>query len=110
MNDKQLKQVLHEWKPEARVPASFRANVWERIAARQAAREQAPMAKLQQWLTGFFLRPAPVAVLGAAMLTLGIGTGWWKGSRDRADGWTRLEAQYVESIDPYARTHAPTVR
>ncbi len=110
MNDDQLKQVLHEWKAEARVPASFRANVWERIAARQETRDLTFAAQFRQWLTGLIMRPALAAALGAVMLTLGIGTGWWKGSQDRTAEWSRLEAQYAESIDPYARTHALTTR
>lgn len=109
MNDEQLKQALHEWKIEACVPADFRANVWERIAVRQEARDHAPVALFRQWLIGFFLRPVSVAALSALVLALGVGTGWWKGSQDRMEEWNRLEAQYAESIDPYARTHTRTM-
>lgn len=102
--------MLSKWQPQVRVPASFHAQVWERIAARQEARAQTPTALLRQWLMSLLLRPAPAAVLGAAMLLLGIGTGWWKGTHDRAEEWTRLEAQYVASVDPYARTHTHAAR
>lgn len=110
MNDEQLKRTLGAWKAEVHVPAHFRANVWGRIAARQEARELGPLAQFRHWLVSLLLRPAPVAVLGAIVLSASIGTGWWKGSHDRAAEWNRLEAQYVESIDPYARTHALAAR
>lgn len=103
MNDQQLDQVLHEWKAEPRVPADFRARVWERIADRQENRAQTVAAQLQQWLAGFFLKPAPVIALAMAMLTLGAGMGWWTGRAERAEAWRGLEVRYVQSIDPYAR-------
>lgn len=104
MNDEQLEQALREWKVAPRVPTDFRARVWERVAERQGSRVQTLAALLQQWLSGFFLRPAPVVALAVLMLTIGAGAGWWRGSAVRAEAWREMETRYVQSIDPYART------
>ena len=104
MNDQQLDQVLCEWKATPRTPVDFRARVWERIAEQQEAREQSLVVQFQRWLGSLFLKPAPIVALAAVTLTLGAGAGWWKGTADREEAWHELEARYVQSIDPYART------
>ena len=106
LSDSELREKLAAWRIEERLPPDFRQRVWKRIAARDADNLDPP------WLTwlGSLLIPAtqisvPRLALTAIALGLLIGTttGVVEASRWNSATWNRLEAKYVQSIDPYQR-------
>jgi hypothetical protein len=105
MNDESLKQQLRTWKAEAPLPADFQREVWQRIAERGEARGTSFIAAFVETWLGWALRPMAAVVLAVVAVAAGVGLGTWKGGSDRAAHWERLEARYVESIDPYVGTN-----
>jgi hypothetical protein len=102
-SDSELREKLAAWRIESRLPDDFQQSVWKRIAAREAANIDSA------WLTWLgFLAPrlsvsrlALTAVI--AGLLIGTTTGVLEASRWNSATWNRLEAKYVQSIDPYQR-------
>jgi hypothetical protein len=106
LSDSELREKLAAWRIEERLPPDFQRRVWKRIAAREAGNVDPP------WLTwlGSLLIPAtqvsvPRLALTAIALGLLVGTttGVVEASRWNSATWNRLEAKYVQSIDPYQR-------
>jgi hypothetical protein len=105
-SDSDLREKLAAWRIEARLPDDFQQRVWKRIAAREAPNIDSP------WLTRLRIRlisasrlSVPRLALTAVVFGLLIGTtsGVVEASRWNSAAWNRLEAKYVESIDPYQR-------
>ena len=107
MNDSELDDLgakLRTWRVEPHVPAGFQREVWQRIAARQAAREDAFLPALRAWLAHQFARPACALGLLVVSLTVGVTYAHGRAQDENARTWRTLEARYVASIDPVAMT------
>jgi hypothetical protein len=102
-SDSDLREKLAAWRIEARLPDDFQQRVWKRIAVREAANIDSP------WLTWLGILAARLSVprlaltAVAAGLFIGAATGAVEASRWNTATWNRLEAKYVQSIDPYQR-------
>jgi hypothetical protein len=106
LSDSELREKLAAWRIEAQVPRDFQQRVWKRIAVREAANiEPAWLIWLKSLLISATrvsaLRLALTSVVGA--LLIGTTTGLVEASHWNSVTWNRLEAKYVQSIDPFQR-------
>jgi hypothetical protein len=105
-SDTELREKLAAWRIKVCLPQDFQQRVWKRIAAREVGNSD---FSLLTWLKslsnpdlGFtFPRLALTAV--SIGLLVGTTTGVVEASRWNSATWNRLEAKYVQSIDPYQR-------
>ena len=106
LSDSELREKLAAWRIEAQLPRNFRQRVWKRIAVREAANiEPSWSSWLKSLLTSATRVSVPRLALTAIVVALLIGTttGLVEASRWNSVTWNRLEAKYVQSIDPYQR-------
>lgn len=103
--NKEIDQKLKAWKVEVEVPSRFRANVWQRIARENAAREQSFLHRLAFLLTSRLAAPryATAVVLLAAFI--GLSTAHMEARSTNSRRWKNLEDRYAASIDPIALAH-----
>ena len=105
-SDSELREKLAAWRCEARLPDDFQQRVWKRIAAREAANcgLSWPIGLERPSIFGqrFSVPRLALAAIGIGLL-IGTTTGVVEASRWNSVTWNRLEAKYVQSIDPYQR-------
>ncbi len=97
-----LDAKLRTWKVEPQVPVSFQREVWQRIAARQAAREEAFWPQLMQWLFAQIARPQYATALMAISLSISLGVAHVQAQDTKARMEKVMEARYAASVDPLA--------
>jgi hypothetical protein len=106
LSDSELREKLAAWRIEAQGPRDFQQRVWKRIAVREAANID-PAWLI--WLKGLLISATRVSVQRLALtavvvgLFIGTTTGLVEASRWNSVTWNRLEAKYVQSIDPFQR-------
>lgn len=97
-----LSTKLRAWKVEPQVPGSFPREVWQRIAARQAARDEAFWPQLVQWVSMQLVRPRYAMSLVALSLSISLSVAHVQAQDTNAKLAKRLEARYAASVDPLA--------
>ncbi len=97
--DAVLSGVLRAWSPKAELPARFPAGVWRRIADADAG--SGFWVTIRQWLEVRVNRPAVAGVFVAALMGLGVTTGYWHARRDSAQTESALQTRYLQSVDPF---------
>ena len=102
-SDSDLREKLAAWRIEARLPDDFHQRVWKRIAAREAANIDSLWLAWLRVLAVRFSVPRLALTAVVAGLFIGTTTGVVEASRWNSATWNRLEAKYVQSIDPYQR-------
>ena len=102
-SDSDLREKLAAWRIEARLPANFQQRVWKRIAVREAANIDSSWLTWLRILAARFSVPRLALTAVVAGLLIGTTTGVVEASRWNSATWNRLEAKYVQSIDPYQR-------
>ena len=106
LSDSELREKLAAWRIEEQLPPDFQQRVWKRIATREAGNVDQPWLT---WLGTLLISATQVSVLRLALTSIAIGlligstTGVVEASRWNSATWNRLEAKYVQSIDPYQR-------
>jgi hypothetical protein len=106
LSDSELREKLAAWRIEEQLPPDFQQRVWKRIAAREAGNVD-PL--WLTWLGTLLISATRVSVPRLALTSIAIGlligttTGVVEASRWNSVTWNRLEAKYVQSIDPYQR-------
>ena len=106
LSDSELREKLAAWRIEAQVPRDFQQRVWKRIAVREAANiDPAWLIWLKSLLTSATRVSVQRLALTAVVIGLLVGTttGLVEASRWNSVTWNRLEAKYVQSIDPFQR-------
>ena len=98
----ELSAKLRAWKVEPQVPGSFSREVWQRIAARQTAREEAFWPRVVQWFSTQLVRPQYATALVVLSLSVSIGVAHVQAQETKAKHWKQLEARYAASVDPLA--------
>ncbi len=93
---------LQAWTVDPDVPPSFQREVWQRIADRQTAREEAFWPQLVQWVSAQLARPRYAMALVAVSLTASIGVAHIQAQDTNAKLGKQLEARYATSVDPLA--------
>jgi len=105
-SDSELREKLAAWRVESRLPDDFQQRVWKRIAVREAANSglswPTGLERLSIFGQGFPLPRLALAAIGIGLL-IRTTTGVVEASRWNSVTWNRLEAKYVQSIDPYQR-------
>ena len=102
-SDSDLREKLAAWRIEARLPDDFQQRVWKRIAAREAANIDSPWLEWLRFLATRLSVSRLAVTAVVAGLFIGTTTGVVEASRWNSATWNRLEAKYVQSIDPYQR-------
>ena len=106
LSDSEWREKLAAWRIEAQLPPDFQPRVWKRISMREAGSVDPPWLT---WLGSLFISATQVSVPRLALTAIAIGvligttTGMVVASRWNSATWNRLEAKYVQSIDPYQR-------
>jgi hypothetical protein len=95
-----LSAKLRAWKVDPKVPASFQREVWQRIAQRQAAREEAFWPRFMEWFSTQLMRPRYAMALMALSVSFSVGAGLLHAQDANARHWKKLETRYASSIDP----------
>ena len=109
LSDSELREKLAAWRIEGELPHDFQHRVWKRIAMRDAGDVDPPWLT---WLGSLLISVTQVSVPRLALTAIAVGlligttTGVVEASRWNAATWNRLEAKYVQSIDPYQRIHS----
>jgi hypothetical protein len=94
LSDSELREKLAAWRIEEQLPRDFKQRVWKRIATREAGNVDPPWLT---WLGTLLISATQVSVPRLALTAIAIGLLW------NSATWNRLEAKYVQSIDPYQR-------
>ena len=106
LSDSELREKLAAWRIEAQLPRDFQQRVWKRIAVHEAAKiDPAWLIWLKSLLISATRVSVPRLALAAVVagLLVGTTTGVVESSRWNSATWNRLEAKYVQSIDPFQR-------
>jgi hypothetical protein len=91
---------LRTWQVHPRVPKSFQREVWQRIAARQSARDDTFIRQLTRAIGGFLVRPQYALALIMVSLSVGVGIAHVQAQGAKTRQWRVLEDRYAASIDP----------
>ena len=106
LSESELREKLAVWRIETELPHDFQQRVWKRIAMRDAGDVGPPWFI---WARGLLISATGVSVPRLALTSIAIGllvgttTGVLEAARWNSATWNRLEAKYVQSIDPYQR-------
>ena len=106
LSDSEMREKLAAWRIEVQLPRDFQQRVWKRIAVREAANIDPAWVN---WLKSLLIFGPRVSVPRLALtaiavaLLIGTTTGLVEASRWNSVTWNRLEAKYVQSIDPFQR-------
>jgi hypothetical protein len=106
LSNSELREKLAAWRIEARLPRDFQQRVWKRIAVLEEANVD-PAWLI--WFKSLLISATRVSVQRLALtsvvagLLIGATTGLVEASRWNSLTWSRLEAKYVQSIDPFQR-------
>lgn len=98
----ELRPKLSAWKVNPQIPAGFPREVWQKIAARQAAREDAVGPSLLRWLSLQMARPVYAGMAFVLMLGTGVSYAHKEAQESNARNWKQLETRYADSVNPLA--------
>lgn len=104
-NDASLRPLLQEWRVDATLPPRFQEDVWRRIE-KQEAGSTTLWQLARRRLEAAFAQPAVAVSYITALVAVGLVLGAKQGQQQSARADVRLEARYVQSIDPYQKSHA----
>ena len=100
--DDALRAKLRAWQVDPEVPPGFQREVWQRIAAHQAAEGTSLAARWREFLIGFLYRPVFAAVLMLVCLGGSFAYGRAKAAEANTLSWQHLEERYTLAINPLA--------
>jgi hypothetical protein len=100
-NDKPLRDLLAQWKPETSLPPRFQEQVWKRIERAETQKPQSGLAAFGHWIEATFRRPALATAYVAVLLFVGLGAGYLQAQDKTAQTESKMRALYVQSVDPY---------
>jgi len=103
-NEPTLEQTLQEWHVTTPLPPRFQEQVWRRIE-RAEVPSISTLDAFRAWLASTFARPAFALGYVSVLLAAGLAFGFVQAVGKAALLDRQLEARYVQSIDPYQRTH-----
>jgi len=106
--DGELKAKLQSWQIEARVPAGFQREVWQRIAARDQARHDVPWRRLVRWIAVDLARPQYATVLIVLGIAGSVTVAHLQAQEVNLRSRNEMQNRYVQSIDPMAQTASGT--
>ncbi|HEV2097064.1 MAG TPA: hypothetical protein VGQ82_11240 [Chthoniobacterales bacterium] len=98
----ELEKQLSSWKGDVEIPRRFQADVWQRIAARDAARRTRAWYQLREWFSVRLAKPSYATALVVAGVSISLGVAHVQAQSANARHWRELETRYVSSINPNA--------
>lgn len=101
-----LKKKLETWQVEPRIPSSFHREVWMRIAAKKATRQNSFKYQFVSWVVSLLLTPQYATAVIITGAFLGIGVAKVQAMNANFQSSKYLETRYVETIDPFQ--HIPS--
>ena len=110
MSEKQpdeLSTKLRAWQVQLPVPRGFQAEVWQRIAGRQATQPRSVWNWLREWFLIELGKPQYATALIAVSVALSLGFAHLNAAHANARHWRSLEARYVISITPLGDSNRP---
>jgi hypothetical protein len=107
MNSDDLSKKLSAWRVQPAVPSSFRHEVWQRIASRQAAREDTFTRRAVELLAKLLARPRYATGFAAMTLAIGLTVAHEQAEQTNALGRQRLEGRYARTVSPFLHHAAP---
>lgn len=102
MND-DLKSKLESWKVDPAVPSGFQREVWQRIATREAARQEPGWRQFARSFFELLATPRYATAALVAAIVIGAGVAQVEASQASARRWDELQTRYAVSIDPVAQ-------
>jgi hypothetical protein len=99
----ELKRKLDTWKIVPAVRGEFQREVWQRIAAREAARQEAGMRHRARRFFEILATPRYATAACLAAIAIGLGAAQIRTSQEIDRRWSDLQIRYTISIDPAAR-------
>lgn len=100
-NDHPLRKVLREWVVDTALPPHFQEQVWQRIARAEATAKPNFLQAFTHWVETTFSRPALAVSYVAALLFVGLTTGYLQAQDKSAQAESQWRTLYVQSVDPY---------
>jgi len=100
--DDELFEKLKKWDVQAEAPRSFNAGVWQKIAARNEAREESMVGSLGGILRGLMMTWRGVTAVALVAVALGTAAGGMEARGVNARRWSVLGERYADSINPVA--------
>lgn len=99
-----LDKALKSWKPRVELSPRFQAEVWQRIADREAESAWTPLRLWLEQAAAVLTRPRYATAFVAAVIILSAGLAQAQFyAHDRSSNGD-LQVRYFNSIDPYAKT------
>jgi hypothetical protein len=104
-SDEPLREVLHQWKVDAKLPSRFQEQVWRRIERSE------PQAQVPAWmllfhrLTAALARPSLAVSYVTILLLAGLLAGYWQVRITRAHNDEILSSRYVQMVAPFQNPH-----
>jgi hypothetical protein len=102
MND-ELKRKLDTWKVAPAVPGGFQREVWQRIAAREAARQQSGWRQRSRRFFELLATPRYATAACLTAVVIGAGAAQVRATQENDWRWSELQTRYAISIDPVAQ-------
>ncbi len=100
MEPDDLKAKLHAWRTDVEIPRRFQAEVWQRIAAREEARQHSSWNRFREAVLTQLARPQYATALIAVSVSAALALAHLQAKGTNAKHWQELETRYVNSITP----------
>ncbi len=100
MEPDDLNSKLHAWRTNVEIPQRFQAEVWQRIAAREEARQHSIWSRFREGVLIQLAKPQYATALIAVSISASLGVAHLQAKGANARHWRQLESRYVNSITP----------
>jgi hypothetical protein len=100
--DDELSKKLKQWQVQADSPRSFNAGVWQKIAARNEARQESAIGGLAEFFRMLMMSWRSATAVLLLALVLGTAAGGVEARGVNARRWSALRDRYADSINPVA--------
>ncbi len=100
-DDEKLSKLLRDWQVEVSLPPRFQQQVWRRIERADAHSKVSLLHAFTHWVESTFMRPALAVSYVAALLLVGLASGYVQAQDKSAQAEARWRTAYVQSVDPY---------
>ena len=104
-SDEALRQVLHQWKFGAHLPAHFQERVWRQIERTEAQVHVPGWMLLWYRLTEALARPSLAVSYVTLLMLAGLLAGYWQVRSARAQTDENMGARYVQLVAPFQQPH-----
>lgn len=101
--ERQLGNLLREWKVRTEAPPGFKREVWRRIDRARLPNRVSWWEELRLLIDRAFASPLLAGAYLTLLLATGLGTGYLQARQTNTQFRDSLQTRYVQSVDPYYR-------